>query len=302
MVSASRADGHHWVGDLAVEADAEVLGDTGELLLTVVEGGWHHTCRIDVATGVATLSIGAGAARAGEATNLESFTPPTEGAAKNADATRRTGQTTIRGPGRYRVRLANCDDELTLWVDDVAVSFDAPATFDHPRCRPVWTVNEPFDLAPAGVGSDNLAVRFHALRMFRDVYYIAIDSPYMIMADYRNEAVPALYAQADGRPSLKPWMLVDAFQNPQRWATDPLFAPETRRVVTLDVPEGHYFPMGDNSSHSSDARIWEAKTPDRALPERLLIGKATCVIWPHMTVGPGEFRYTPNLPKMRRIR
>ena len=58
-----KAMGMHWVGDLAVECDdVQVGGDKrADLLLEVVEGGVHYTCRIDVSSGKAELSIDGGA-------------------------------------------------------------------------------------------------------------------------------------------------------------------------------------------------------------------------------------------------
>ena len=42
----------------------------------------------------------------------------------------------------------------------------------------------------------------------------------------------------------------------------------------IHVPEGAFYVLGDNSSHSHDSRMWGF------VPRRLLIGKAICIFWP----------------------
>ena len=53
--------GLHWVSDLALEGDVEVQSDQGELLCLLVKGGVNYVCRIDIASGKATLSMDDGA-------------------------------------------------------------------------------------------------------------------------------------------------------------------------------------------------------------------------------------------------
>jgi signal peptidase I len=42
----------------------------------------------------------------------------------------------------------------------------------------------------------------------------------------------------------------------------------------IDVPEGSFFVLGDNSSSSHDSRFWGF------VPKELLIGRAMCIFWP----------------------
>ena len=140
--------GLHWVGDLALECTADVESDAGQLAFELRKGGRRFQCRIDVATGRATLSI-SGPDRA-------QFQP--------------TALTNLRGKGRHNLIFSNCDNELLLWVDGSVVSFDAPTAYDDLGN----TEHDAADLAPVGVASVGAEVRVSHLRVLRDLYYIAV--------------------------------------------------------------------------------------------------------------------------------
>lgn len=133
--------GLHWVGDLAVECKMKVERPGGEAVFELVEGGRVFRCRIDVDEGKATLSID----------GLEDF--------------RHVVDTCIRGPGTYRIRFANIDDRLLLWVNRGVDTFDYEPL---QNTRP-----EEADLVPVRIGSHGAALEISHLKIGRDVYYIA---------------------------------------------------------------------------------------------------------------------------------
>jgi len=142
-------DEGHWVGDLAVECMLKVESKTGEALFELVEGGRRMQCRIDVASGKATLAI----------SGLDGFRP--------------VAMTGLRGPGQYELRFANCDDQLRLWVEDDEVQFDAPTTYDGSELNRLEFAPE--NLSPVGIGSAGAKLRVSELKVLRDAYYIALD-------------------------------------------------------------------------------------------------------------------------------
>jgi signal peptidase I len=146
MHDRSRFDpSNHWVGDLALECELQVLGKEGEVVLELVEGGRAFQCRLDLSSGKATLS----------GQDLENFHPQAD--------------TPVRGPGTYRLQFANVDDQLLLWVDGKLVSFGGDAaTYKLP-----WHAPTNADLAPVGIAARKARVEVTHLRVLRDVYYIA---------------------------------------------------------------------------------------------------------------------------------
>jgi len=137
--------GMYWVGDLALRFTADVESDKGDLLAELRKGSRRFQCRIDLATGKATLSI----------SGLDSFHP--------------TAATSVHGPGRHEIRFSNCDNELRLWIDGSIVAFDGPTTYDDlGNFLPDAT-----DRMPVGIASIGAKMRLSHIALFRDLYYIA---------------------------------------------------------------------------------------------------------------------------------
>lgn len=257
--------GLHWVGDLAFEGDVEVQTDQGELLLLLVKGGVSYVCRIDIATGEATLSIDEGR---GQFRSKDGRT-----------ATSPRGQTQLKGAGTYSIRYSNVDAEIRLWVEGDRIDFDGPTTYPpEDDLRPVATAANPGDLAPVGIGANGASLHVHRLRVLRDVYYVA--------------------TQGNGPPHeyqlpLEPQRILEILDDPAVWDETQLF--DSRDTLEFDLGPDEFFPLGDNSPQSSDARMW----PKNSFERDLLIGRALLIYWPHPWYRP--IPYLPNFKRMRLI-
>lgn len=274
-----KKEGLHWVGDLLLEADIEIESAQGELLLDLVEGARHFTCRIDLSTGEATLSAG----------DLADYRPK--------------ATTSLKGSGKHRVAFTNFDDRLLLWVDGDVVSFDTDTAFDankvfgsRERIIAATSAKDLGDFAPAGIGARGAKVAVSRLELWRDIYYIADDYkrmrvPFDPVTDFNHPFDSALYNLAS---------------DPNLWQR---FGERNKADFALNNEQ--LFVMGDNSAESSDARLWAGNT-DRGRPggpyleRRLLIGKALCVYWPHswnrIPGTPIPFPLFPNVGDMRLVR
>ena len=224
--------------------------------------------------------------------------------------------TGVRAGKRTQIRFSNCDDELLLWVDGSVVRFDGPTTYDSRRFRPAVENypryggrQHPLDASPIGLAVDGGSASIHRLRVDRDKYFIATKDCRSGVFDYD---MSKLWSLAGRNVSLREIQAV--FREPELWSQ---FAGwEARREVTYALEEDQFFPMGDNSPESLDARCWagskeggyyravdeDAYRWSRAsyVPRDLLVGKALMIFWPHPWNSPVPF--TPNFGRMQLIR
>ena len=142
--------GNYWVGDLAIRCNVDVESDKGDLIFELRKGGRFFQCRIDAATGRATLSI-----TGPDAAKLPNFQP--------------VAQTAVRGVGRHEIIFSNCDDEMLLWVDGKVATFDVPTRYDSLGN----TSPDKSDLQPVGIASVGAIARVSHLAILRDLYYIS---------------------------------------------------------------------------------------------------------------------------------
>ncbi|HMP03802.1 MAG TPA: S26 family signal peptidase, partial [Gemmatales bacterium] len=279
----------NWCRDLMLEAVVEVQEARGELVLELNAGCDSHRVHFDLATGVATLK----SYRNGQVLQLE-----TQEAA-----------TKLQGTGRFRLRFANFDYRLTLWVNDElpfgdGVAYEPPAERDHgPRLA---------DLQPASIGVRAGKVTALELRLWRDIYYTRSTTqsdvgdfnhgPANITLSLKQQQT---LAEAElrnipegGSGALPPAETALYLARPVEFSA---YYPQSVAVgdVTGRMPGPKFYPiahpkyhpsdrfgpdeffaLGDNSPQSKDSRYWGQ------VPERLLLGKAVWVYWPPSRFGP----------------
>jgi hypothetical protein len=216
----------NWVGDLMLEADVEIQQAQGELVFELSKGIDRFRARWDLATGRCTLTRVSG----GKESSLE-----------QADSG-------LKKAGRYRLRFANVDERLTVWVDS-GLPFGDGVVYDSPKQRGPTEEN---DLQPASIGVRGAGLSVSHVKLWRDTYY----------------TVHIETQQADAGTNVE-------FGDPSAW--------EVLRnlpVTTFYVQPHHYLCLGDNSPESSDGRSWGT------VPERLLLGRALLIYYPVWPISP----------------
>ena len=151
------------------------------------------------------------------------------------------------------------------------------------------------DAAPLGIGGKSLAMKVTRAQVYRDLYYIALRSN---ASHEYGPNINAVRAAAPANSELSRMgdtqLIRYVYGAPELWETTSLFANRQKQLFQLD--DKQYFPMGDNSAQSSDARMWD----ENYVEERFLLGKALLVFWPHSWNRP--FPFFPNVRRMGLIR
>jgi signal peptidase I len=265
------SNGLHWVGDLAVRCTLEVLSDSGQAVLELVEGGWRMHCRLDVATGKAMLTVEDSARHTAQTIDGKDYGP--------------TAQTAVRGPGKHEIIFSNCDDQLRLWVDGKVVSFDTTTCYAPLNNGQPHDDSFASDFSPVGVGSQGAGLRVSHLKVLRDIYYIAEKDTHFSAGSALTD-----FQQSDvSRRVLFDSSLWGAFDHMQ--------------VVEFPLKQDQFLALGDNSPKSKDGRLWGREGFDYFVRRELLIGKALYIYWPHSwNKLPGTNIPCPMFPNFARMR
>ena len=283
--------GGNWVGDLIMEANITV-GPQGVLALDAVEGGVHFLCEIDVATGQATLS--SDVSLDGVAIQFANSATPNQ-----FDQASLKFATPLQGAGEYQIRYANCDDRIYLWINDQEVAIPGEGCYKRSgRLRPYYHPQDHADARPLGIGFQGGELSVSRLKVSRDFYYLgAKDFDYGSRSSVRNQT-------GQGVHDLYEWKkLLQYYETPTEWTAaefDQWYEPFNQQTPlswdeSFPLAADQFFPMGDNSPQSEDARKWRAP---KYVERRFMIGRALMVYWPHTWNSP---LYWPNFNRMRII-
>ncbi len=266
-------DGARWVGDLASEYELTTTKGTESIELLLVEGGVEFLCQIDLGNGNAT-------AIANYQGNPISVFESNNGLVDKLQATTR-----VRSGSTHTVRFANVDDALRLWIDGRPIAWGIDGGYsigsfvaDY-RHVPRTTPENPLDAAPVGLGIRGGSATIQRARVFRDIFYT-------------NAAFGGIVSSRYDQP-----VNIRDTKDPYRTAIGN--TPENYSFDGNEYPLGpdDYFPMGDNTQASSDARLWAS----HGQPGRLMIGRAVMVFWPHYWYY-GRIPFIPNFQRFGLIR
>jgi signal peptidase I len=266
-------DGGRWVGDLAGECEISTASGTESIELLLVEGGVEFLCQIALSDGIAT-------AIARYQGNPISVFESSNGLVDKLQA-----QTAVRSGSSHTIRFANVDDSLRLWIDGRSITwgidggYSIRSVVSDYRHVPVTTPEDPLDAAPVGFGVRGGSATIRRAKVFRDIFYTnaafggIVSSRYDQPVNIRDTKTP--YRSAIG-------------DSPENYSFD---------GNEYQLGPDDYFPMGDNTQASSDARLWAS----HGQPGRLMIGRAVMVFWPHYWYY-GRIPFIPNFQRFGLIR
>lgn len=291
--------GVHWVGDLMLDANVEITQqDGGSIVLQLVRAGERFQCRFDLAQGTAALL-------------------------RDGKELATCDQSGVQGTGSWDFSMANADRKLVVWVNGSVLAFsDGQQQFEQgvPYQAAAGVRPQESDLLPVAIGLSNATGRAEQLRVWRDIYYLALstrrgpeDYDFTSTQDlpslehgvfWRNDESTLAQALANGQDEWAKFL-----ESPDRW--DAYL--RTKRVAFLLGPD-EFMVLGDNTSKSQDSRLWGAGATSHVVERKLLIGKALFIYWPHLwdtpwhtsvNLGPlGEWQvpFYPNFGRMKLIR
>jgi signal peptidase I len=266
--------GFYWVGDLTVNCriDVQKTDPKGQVVLELNEGPRVYRCRIDLASGRATLVY---------AEPRDKKDPGQEH--KLADA-----ETRFVGTGQHDLSFANVDDRLCLWVDNRLIDFGPEACYSAYGGS---DIQRPWDedLIPAGIAVRGAEATVSHLLLQRDVYYRndfvhQRSGPFTDESSYENieeyDGVKEDLVRNQGHPA-------EWFREYESHLASRQTGPGQRYeniLFEFTMGPDEFFMMGDNSPRSKDSRLWwntRHAAHNYSVPRDALVGKAFFIYWPH---------------------
>jgi signal peptidase I len=158
-------------------------------------------------------------------------------------------ETALKKPGSYRLRFANVDQRLTVWVDRT-LPFGDGVDYEAPRKggRILRGPKEENDLEPASIGVRGASVSVRELKLFRDIYYT-------------NKEAMTMYVQPG-------YYLCLGDNSPQ--------SADSRSWPWWD----------DRPTHNGKGGLVPEHSRGGLVPEHLMLGRALWVYWPPARFGP----------------
>jgi signal peptidase I len=241
----------NWVGDLLLDLELQVAEARGEVWLELARGVDRFQARCNLETGACAL------VRLQKGTKKALANMPTS----------------LNRPGSHRLRFANCDQRLTVWVDEglpfqEGVPYERPWHWDAKEAKWVDMGPTANDLQPVRIGARGAAVEVRRLKLWRDTYYVT--RPGGDPADGLPR--PELPGDINGPVQVATWRAqfwANFWSDPKEWA--PVQQPP---VLILYTPTGHSLVLGDNSPESYDSRAWGT------VPDELVQGRAALLYFP----------------------
>jgi signal peptidase I len=168
----------YWVSDLMLDLEVAVDSETGQFALELSKGNDRFQAVFDVGQGECSL------------VRLTGITEE-ERQRHRRELARRS--TKLKGKGTYRVRFANFDSRLTVWVDR-SLPFEDGVSYDPSRVLTPTTEND--IEAPARIGALAGQFRISHLTLWRDTYYVHTDrSTTAIEIDGGSHTLQTYYVQ-----------------------------------------------------------------------------------------------------------
>lgn len=255
----STVDDPFWVADLTLTFDIEILDsrDQSEVVVELNEGVHCYRCRIDVATGTATLI------------SVDRYSASGDAELKLAEAA-----TDLVGTGEWQIRFANVDNRLCLWIDDDLVDFGKNASYVEDESQTPGPQDD--DLIPAGIAVRHVGATVSNLLIERDIYY---------RASWAENDVRRPGLEKHEHPDF--YSLRRVLHDPAEWYSrysEGVRSGSDGVEARFELGPDEYLMLGDNSPRSQDSRVWTNSRHAKrrhAVPRSAFVGRAFYIYWPH---------------------